>query len=137
MGNKKTEGDITQIRELIFGEQIRQNQKKFDEIDTRLNALKNTLANFEDETGQSFKKFEKDVQKMENNLESLIQKTRKELSKSLDSTRNDILKKIDQLNLEKTDRMLLGNLLVELGMRIKGEDLMDTLKKGADLNKNE
>jgi hypothetical protein len=135
MDNKKSPNDLDQVRELIFGEQTRQNQKKFDAVDNRLVELKNYISDVSDETGQRFKQAEKDAQKMQKELESHLEKVRKELSRSLESTKTQILKKIDQLIDEKTDRMQLGNFLIDMGMKIKGEDLMETLKKGADQDK--
>jgi DNA anti-recombination protein RmuC len=135
MDNKKSPNDLDQVRELIFGEQTRQNQKKFDAVDNRLDELKNYISDVSDETGQRFKQAEKDAQKMQKELESHLEKVRKELSRSLESTKTQILKKIDQLIDEKTDRMQLGNFLIDMGMKIKGEDLMETLKKGAEQDK--
>jgi hypothetical protein len=135
MDNKKNPGDLDQVRELIFGEQTRQNQKKFDAVSNRLDDLKKYISEVSDETGQRFKKADKDAQNMQKELESHLEKVRKELSRSLESTKSQILKKIDQLIDEKTDRMQLGNFLIDMGMKIKGEDLMETLKKGAEKDK--
>lgn len=131
MTEKKNPNDLDQVRELIFGQQIRENKKNFDFLNARIDELKGHLDNAKDETFQRFKNFEKEVQKMNKDLESFIEKVNKEQTRSLDTAKTQLLKHIDQLDNEKTDRIQLGDLLIEAGMKIKGEDLLETLKKGA------
>jgi hypothetical protein len=137
MGDKKSESNLSQVRDLIFGEQIKQNQQKFSAIDDRLDDLKNDILKLTEDAHQRFKQREKEAKKMQSVLESHIEKTKKEIKGSLESTRSQISKKIDQLIQEKSDRMQLGNLLIEMGMKIKGEDLMETLTKEVEANKDE
>lgn len=132
MADKKNPNDLDQIRELIFGQQIRENKKNFDFLNGRIDELKGHLFDSKEETSLRFKNFEKDVQKMKKDLESFIEKAGKEQTRSLESAKTQILGKIDQLIEDKTDRIQLGDLLIETGMRIKGENLMETLKKGAE-----
>jgi DNA anti-recombination protein RmuC len=137
MTNQKGEKNLDQVRELIFGEQMRKNENKFTLMEERLDDIKKDISKAEHEANQRFKQVEKEAQKLHNKLESHIEKVKKELSDSIDSTRSQILKKIDQLIQEKSDRMELGNMMIEMGMRIKGEDLMETLKERAEADKNE
>ena len=128
MTDQKGEKDLSQVRELIFGEQMRQNENKFSALEERLDELKKDMSNAVNETNQRFKQVEKEAQKLQDKLESHIEKVKKDLSNSLDTAKSQLLKKIDQLNQDKTGRIELGNMLIEVGMRIKGEDLMETLK---------
>jgi Skp family chaperone for outer membrane proteins len=132
MVDKNNPNDLDQIRELIFGQQIRENKKNFDFLNGRIDELKGHLANTKDETSQRFKNFEKEVHKMQKDLEAHIEKVKKEQIRSLESANTQIKKLLDQLDQEKTDRIQLGNLLIDAGMKIKGENLMETLKKGAE-----
>lgn len=132
MVDKNNPNDLDQIRELIFGQQIRENKKNFDFLNGRIDELKGHLANTKDETSQRFKNFEKEVHKMQKDLEAHIEKVKKEQIRLLESANTQIKKLLDQLDQEKTDRIQLGNLLIDAGMKIKGEDLMETLKKGAE-----
>jgi len=102
-----------------------------------VNDLKNDILKLTEEANQRFKHNEKEAKKMQNTLESHIEKAKKELKDSLESTRSQISEQIDRLIQEKSDRMQLGNLLIELGMKIKGEDLMETLKKEVEATKDE
>jgi len=129
MTDQKGEKDLNQVRELIFGEQMRENHHKFSALEERLDEIKNDILKAANESNQRFKQVNEEAGKLHKSLESHIEKVKKELNDSLDSTRSQILKKIDQLTQEKTGRMELGNMLMELGMRIKGEDLMQTLKE--------
>jgi hypothetical protein len=132
MVDKNNPNDLDQIRELIFGQQIRENKKNFDFLNGRIDELKGHLANTKDETSQRFKNFEKEVHKMQKDLEAHIEKVKKEQIRSLESANTQIKKLLDQLDQEKTDRIQLGNLLIDAGMKIKGENRMETLKKGAE-----
>jgi len=131
MVEKSNPNDLDQIRELIFGQQIRENKKNFDFLNGRIDELKSLLSSAKDETAQHFKSFEKDVQKMHKDLESFIQKVKTEQTRALETANAQLKKMLDQLDQEKTDRIQLGNLLIEAGMKLKGENLMETLKKGA------
>ena len=82
-------------------------------------------------------KIEKDIQKKHKDLETYIEKVKKEQSRSLETAQSQIKALIDQLTQEKTDRIQLGDLLIEAGMKVKGEDLMEALKRGAKSASNE
>lgn len=129
MTDKKNPNDLDQIRELIFGQQVRENKKNFDFLNSRIDEGNSSLAQAQEDTRQQFKNFEKAVQKMQKDLESQIEKLRKEQTGALEKAQTQILNKIDQLIQEKTDRILLGDVLIEAGMKIKGENLLDALKK--------
>ena len=132
MVDKKNPNDLEQVRELIFGQQMRENKRSFDFLNNRIDELKRHLAEAQDDIQQQFKKFGKDVQKMQKDLEQAIEKARKEQSRLLETARSQILAQIDQLVQEKTDRIQLGDLLIEAGMKVKGENLLETLKKGTN-----
>jgi hypothetical protein len=98
MVDKNNPNDLDQIRELIFGQQIRENKKNFDFLNGRIDELKGHLANTKDETSQRFKNFEKEVHKMQKDLEAHIEKVKKEQIRSLESANTQNKKLLEQLD---------------------------------------
>ena len=129
--NKPGKDNMDQIRELIFGEQSRQNQRKFSSIEGMINEINERISSTIDDYNKKFNTVEKDTKKMKDELESHIENLKNDLKKLIQTTESLLSKKIDQLAQDKTDRLELGNLLIELGMRIKGEDILEALEKEA------
>ena len=88
----KDGSNIDQIRQLIFGEQQRDYDRKIAEI----------------------------------------QKQIKDLRKQMTDSFAETQKMIDRLAEDKTDRLKLANYLIEVAMRLKGEDIMDQLSETSD-----
>lgn len=135
--SKPSKDNMDQIRELIFGEQSRENHRKFSSIEGKIKEVAERITTSIDDYNQKFKDVEKNTQKMQNHLESHIDNMKNELKKIIQSTESQLSKQIDLLTQDKTDRLELGNFLIELGIRIKGEDLLDTIKKEAAIKNNE
>lgn len=162
-------GNVTKIREILFGSQMREYEKHIlsleqrlnretqrlhDDIMKRIDALE-TFCKEELAAQQQRSKAEKgerteavkeislelrdlgkavamrldqmdeDSSKNQSEFRSRILEQSKKLSSEIDSTRRDITVVMDQallaLSEEKTDRVQLGDLLTELGMRLRGD----------------
>jgi len=97
---------------------------------SKIEAIKNlifgeNIAEYNDE----FEAIRKDLENKKNTLEGLISSTSIELNKAIDNLSTDLNIRIteledsfntkaDELNEQKVDRKLLGNLLVKLGNKI-------------------
>jgi hypothetical protein len=92
---------IQAVKELIFGPDIQTFEERFKALNERLDDLQNQLI---DETNAR----ESSVHELEN-------KTDKQLAKLED----DIQKELDRLQDEKTDRAVLGKLLVQIGEKLQ------------------
>lgn len=92
---------IQAVKELIFGADIQTFEEQFRALNDRLDDLQNQ---FVDESNER-----------ENSVHELEKKTDKQLSKLED----DIQKELDRLQDEKTDRAVLGKLLVQIGEKLQ------------------
>jgi len=119
MTDKKNPGqNIDQIRDLIFGEQIQKYDKQFSEIakdNKKLNELIEEVSQqLKIELEQKISAVKKDVQKIQSTLQ----------------------KEIDELQSDKVDRLQMANLLIELGMRLKGENVLDSITSEGEQSNN-
>ena len=92
---------IQAVKELIFGPDIQTFEERFKALNERIDDLQNQLI---DESNAR----ESAVHELEN-------KTDKQLAKLED----DIQKELDRLQDEKTDRAVLGKLLVQIGEKLQ------------------
>jgi predicted RNase H-like nuclease (RuvC/YqgF family) len=107
--------DILQIRELIFGENIKQYEERFKELEHTINGLKNDL-----------KEKEKALHSLQARADRLQQAIDDAKSHALESNQNEVqrlkeeidkrLEAFDQLKLNRQD---FGSYLTELGSKIK------------------
>lgn len=164
------EGDsVDQIRDILFGAQVRKYEQKFDQleeiikkevsslgdntrktIETLENYTKKELSSIvaqlkdeKTERSESFNELSKSLDKSNKTLEKkinrLVEKTSKdqsdlqeqilqqsknlmkEIQKKNDEITAILKKSVEELRNEKTDRIALGNLFNELGLRLKEE----------------
>ena len=113
---KHSVNDLVQIRELIFGEKIREYERRFS-------ALEEKLAEFQASLNSQNEKMEN----LKADLQQNTKETNAQISEAIESLRKELLQKIEELANDKTDRLQIGNYLIELGMRLKGENVMDQL----------
>ena len=113
---KHSVNDLVQIRELIFGEKIREYERRFSTLEEKLAEFQASL-NSQNEKMENLKA----------DLQQNTKETNAQVSEAIESLRKELLKKIEELANDKTDRLQIGNYLIELGMRLKGENVMDQL----------
>lgn len=92
---------IQAVKELIFGPDIQTFEDQFKALNERLDDLQNQLI---DESNER-----------ESSVHELDKKTDKQLAKLED----DVQKELDRLQDEKTDRAVLGKLLVQIGEKLQ------------------
>jgi uncharacterized protein involved in exopolysaccharide biosynthesis len=118
---KKTGQNIDQIRDLIFGEQIRDYDRKFKDSAQQLKKLNDTLEVFRQQIQDDLKTQKENIDQQLKKISQSIKTIEKELNQEIQTLRND-----------KTDRLQLANLFIDLGMRLKGEDVLQAFES----NKN-
>ena len=92
---------IQAVKELIFGPDIQTFEDRFKALNERLDDLQNQLI---DET---------------NDRESSVHDLEKKTDKNLAKLEDDIQKELDRLQDEKTDRSVLGKLLIQIGEKLQ------------------
>jgi len=100
----KTEKEIEKlsaIRDIIFGNEIKEYNQEFTEIKKIIDSNKSEL------------------DKKDEALNSNLSKKIDELSAKMESRLNELDKKLSALSEEKTDRQKLGDLLEKIGQELK------------------
>ena len=113
---KKAGQNIDQIRELIFGEYIQKYERRFKEIAQDNKKLNQIIEDLKQQLAADVEKEKTEQQKKMGDLKRNIQS---ELQKAV--------KQIESIQADKVDRLQLANLLIDLGMRLKGENVLDSI----------
>ncbi len=117
---KQPANDVAQIRELIFGDKIREYDRHFAQVEQVLSEIKEALV----QKDEQLKDLSKNQLQLKNELNEKLDNAVSELKKLMEELRKDLQHKLNELDESKVNRADLGNFLIELGMRLKGEDLM-------------
>jgi hypothetical protein len=104
--------NIDQVRQLIFGEQIQDYDRRFQEFQKKLDGLDKALQDNREETDQKL---------------TDLQKT---IKKEMDAGFKAIEKKLSELGEDKLDKAMLADQLIDLAMRLKGTSIMDSISTG-------
>lgn len=106
---------IDQIRDIIFGEQISEYDKKLSNIEHKLTAITNDLKNLE-------KKHAETANTVNENLNSLKNATsidRDKIHEMIEQMKNEIDQKMNELGDSKVDKSAIGEVFIEWGMKVK------------------
>ena len=120
---KQPANDVAQIRELIFGDKIREYDRHFEQVEQLLSEIKKELV----QKDEQLKEASKDQLRLKNEVNEKLDDAVAELKTLMDELRKDFQHRLNELNESKVNRADLGNFLIELGMRLKGENLMDKI----------
>jgi len=120
MADQKSSGqNIDQIRDLIFGEQIQKYERRFKEFAQDSKKLNELIEEVRQQLAA-----DSEMQKAE--LEQKINAVKKDLQK-IQSNLQQAVKEVEGLQSDKVDRLQMANLLIDLGMRLKGENVLDSI----------
>jgi predicted nucleic acid-binding Zn-ribbon protein len=109
--------DVDRIREIIFGSQMRDYQQRFQ-------SLQRDLARHQQEIDQLAERLSEQGSDQGKKLQSL----RQELRQADEDLRDELRQTGQKLAVEKVDRLVLGELFIELGTHLKtGGSLADWL----------
>ena len=120
---KRSANDISQIRELIFGDKIREYDRHFAQIDETLNKINDALRKHDEQLAT----VQKDLQQASNSLTAKMESDISRMQKEWEEAKKQILRKLEELANDKADRLKMGNYLIELGMRLKDENMMEQI----------
>ena len=105
--------EVDRIRDIIFGSQMRTYEGNFQTILTDIERLQQEIDHLNQKLVDQEKKHRDKFQTLD-----------REMRKNGDALRNEVQKIALNLSTEKVDRQGLGELIVELGNRLKAGDLL-------------
>ncbi len=121
--NTHSPNDISQIRDLIFGENIREYDRKFVEVEKELAKLHTTL----NDQSKRIQDLQDKIKTANELIEANAAKSEQTFLKKIDELDRELSQKLERLAEDKTDRLKIGNYLIEMGMRLKDENVMQQL----------
>ena len=108
--------DVGRIREIIFGSQMRDYEGRFRLLQRDLENLKDELEALREQAGKQ----DKDQSKK-------LQKLRDDTRQSDDDLRAEMREAVDRLTMDKVDRSTLGDILIEMGNRLKADSALGSM----------
>jgi hypothetical protein len=105
--------DVERVRDIIFGPQMRDYDQRFHTIQRDIERLRQELELLNEQMGELDREQGKRVQTL-----------RRESRQSDDDLRTELRQTAQKLQVEKVDRMALGELFVELGNHLKTGGLL-------------
>jgi uncharacterized coiled-coil DUF342 family protein len=117
---------VDRIREIIFGNQMRDYQQQFQAMQRDLDRLRGDIDRLsgqitEQDSGQGKK------------IETLRQETRQ----ANDDLRDELRQTVQQLGADKVDRLALGELIIEIGTQLKTGGSLASLLQGLEEHEGE
>ena len=123
MGEEKQGGaslgamqDVGRIREIIFGSQMRDYEQHFRQLERDLANLQAELEALREQTG-----------KQDTEQTKKLQALRDDTRRSDDDLRAEMREAVDRLTMDKVDRSTLGDLLIEMGNRLKEDSALGSM----------
>jgi hypothetical protein len=108
--------DVGRIREIIFGSQMRDYEQRFRSLQRDLEGLQGELEALREQTTKQDKEQGKKLQAL-----------RDDTRQSDDDLRAEMREAVDRLTMDKVDRSTLGDLLIEMGGRLKQDSALGSL----------
>jgi hypothetical protein len=113
--------DVGRIREIIFGSQMRDYEQRFRLLQRDLEGLQGELEALREQVSAQGKEQDKKLQAL-----------RDDTRRSDDDLRAEMRQAVDRLTMDKVDRSTLGDLLIELGNRLKQDSALGSLLETLD-----
>jgi septal ring factor EnvC (AmiA/AmiB activator) len=113
--------DVGRIREIIFGSQMRDYEQRFRLLQRDLEGLQGELEALREQVSAQGKEQDKKLQAL-----------RDDTRQSDDDLRAEMRQTADRLTTDKVDRSTLGDLLIELGNRLKQDSALGSLLETLD-----
>ena len=109
---------MDQIRQIIFGEQMQDYEKKFNKLVQELGLMKKDMENSISRLEKFIEKKETESKKATNDVAEMLDNSKQEFEKLI----NNLQKKIDNLTDSKTDRAKLSELFSDISHRLNDKD---------------
>lgn len=109
---------MDQIRQIIFGEQMQDYEKKYNNLVQELELLKKEMEKSISRLEKFIEKKEADSKKATNDVAEILDNSKKEFQRLVDN----LQKKVDNLTDSKTDRAKLSELFSDISQRLTEKD---------------
>jgi len=120
--------EVDRIRDIIFGSQMRTYEQQFKRVAGQLDQINKQLDELRANLGRQRQDLEGQIQKLREATQQSQSEMERAFSNQLAQSRSEFTQGLDALEDEKTSRSHLGDLLVEMGTRLKQQgDISDLL----------
>ncbi|MBN1781931.1 hypothetical protein JW948_12440 [bacterium] len=126
---KSSPNNIDQIRHLIFGDQIQDYERRFQEVIKKTDQLKKLVQEQKTDIDAQIKALEQTIMKTLSDSQEAIHKEIKNQMQSLKKDLASLEAHQSEIAEDKLDRSLLADRLIDLAMALKGESLLDQFGK--------
>ena len=106
------------IRDILFGSQTRQYDKRFDQMVAQLDRIDGQL----EQLGKALKRQEKALESHVRDLQKKMRKRSSDTEVALGELREETASALSTLAEGKASRDSVGDMLLEMGTRLKGSD---------------
>ena len=120
--------EVDRIRDIIFGSQMRTYEQQFKRVAGQLDQINKQLDELKASLGRQRQDLEGQTRKLQEATQQSQSEMERNFSSQLAQLRSEFTQALDALENEKTSRGHLGDLLVEMGTRLKQQgDISDLL----------
>ncbi len=126
---KDSPNNIDQIRQLIFGDQIQDYERRFQELLKKVDRIDQKVDGNKEAADEKVKTLEEVLGKKLAENHKSIQQELDTKTRSIQQEIQEILQKVIDLTEDKIDRGQLADQLIDLAMRLKGSTILDHMEK--------
>ena len=125
--------NIDQIRQLIFGEQIQDYDRRFNNLVKQMGHLSETLEQTSQEIHNKIHQAEEETVRKIDEARQAVMKDLDLRTKKIQQQLKEIQQILDELDHDKADKSLLADQLIDLATKLKGQTLLAQLEtSGSD-----
>ena len=122
--------NIEQIRDIIFGDNIKTFEKKFKEFENTISDLENYCKSRMDKIDSTIADLDSRMLSLDKTQTENLKQLKADMEKNLHTSVQKLEKYLQELKEDKVDKTLIANKLIELGLAIKGEDILNHIPGG-------
>jgi hypothetical protein len=113
----KSAEELDRVRDIIFGSRMKQYEKNFSTLQQDMGRLQQEIARLNEQLAE-----------LETTETKKVQVLRREMTDKVTEVRTELRQRTQELDSDKVDRSVLGELFIEIGNQIKtGGSLADLL----------
>lgn len=115
--------DLLRIREILFGAQMREYEQRFQSHQARMQDLQNQIDGLAAKTEAQLQQLQTETQRqfdaLRNDIRRQFDELHAEMQRRFEALEAQLTAHVERLTYEKTTRFDLGDMLIELGERLK------------------
>ncbi len=118
--------NIEQIRQLIFGDQIQDYDKRFQEVEQKIENLNKQFQSYKSEMDDRLKTLNQSISDDQTQMQKDIEAHHQTLVQEISVLKNHLSNLTD----DKVSRSQLADQMINLAMQLKGESILDQIDSG-------